>query len=178
MGCDACAVHLALANHTLSVALQTDWEVWLWLIGPPGPMAKRWQAHPRVTLFEQPAGDLGDKIFHSFQQPGHNIVLGTDTVLTRQDLLQAQGPGFSIGPAEDGGYWLIAANSPEQSLFNGIQWSTPKVFAQTCQRAKQLNKHCNLLRLRYDVDIARDLQRLITDPECPRSLKEVLKHYA
>ena len=59
-----------------------------------------------------------------------------------------------------------------------FQWSTPKVFAQTRHRAMQLNKHCNLLRLCYDVDIARDLQRLITDPECPRSLKEVLKHYA
>lgn len=174
----ACAVHLALANHTLSVAIQTKYPVWLWLRGKPGPLARRWHSHPQVTICEQPEGDLGAKIFHTFNQPGHNIVLGTDTVLTREDILQAQGPGLFIGPAEDGGYWLISDNSPEESLFKGIQWSTASVFEQTQQRAQLLNKHCNLLRLRYDVDIARDLQRLVVDPSCPHSLKEVLKHYA
>ena len=174
----ACAVHLALANHTLSVALQTTWEVWLWIKGEPGALVEQWQAHPRVNICRQPEGKLGTKIFHTFTQPGHNIVLGTDTVLTREDLQQAEGPGLFIGPAEDGGYWLIADNSPEQILFDGIQWSTASVLDQTRQRAQQLNKHCNLLRLRYDIDIARDLQRLIVDPCCPHSLKEVLKHYA
>ena len=64
------------------------------------------------------------------------IVIGTDVPdLTAEVIVQANVElnvhDISLGPAEDGGYYLIAMHRPHEALFRDIQWSTPTVFAAT-----------------------------------------------
>jgi uncharacterized protein len=65
-----------------------------------------------------------------------------------------------IGPSEDGGYYLAGLRRSAPGLFQGIAWSTPRVMAQTVERATTLGLSTALLPPWYDVDTAADLERL------------------
>src|SRR5712692_713458 len=61
-----------------------------------------------------------------------------------------------LGPAHDGGYYLIGLRAPLRQLFRGIAWSTQAVLGQTVARARQLGLSTLLLPRLRDVDTASD----------------------
>ncbi len=65
-----------------------------------------------------------------------------------------------LGPAEDGGYYLVGSKENYPDLFIGIDWSTNKVLEQTLNKADALNLSVHLLPTWYDVDTAKEIQRL------------------
>jgi len=65
-----------------------------------------------------------------------------------------------LGPAEDGGYYLVGLQQNQPNIFMGIDWSTHHVLAQTIQAAEQRNLTVHLLPPWYDVDTAADIDRL------------------
>ena len=65
-----------------------------------------------------------------------------------------------LGPAEDGGYYLIGLKQAHARLFDDIAWSTSLVFAQTVERARQIGLEPLVLPMWYDVDDVESLQRL------------------
>jgi len=71
-----------------------------------------------------------------------------------------------LGPSEDGGYYLVAMRRPAPGLFCDIAWSTPRVTAQTLDRAAALGLSVALLPPWYDVDTAADLERLRAELAC------------
>ena len=75
-------------------------------------------------------------------------------------LTHPSGSNLVIGPATDGGYYLIGLRRPCPSLFEEITWSSELVFEQTIVRARKLNLKSHILPEWYDVDDARSLQRL------------------
>ena len=90
--------------------------------------------------------------------------------------------GAALGPASDGGYYLIAfrksAFLPE--AFENISWSTEKVLQQTLAAFKKNNKPVRLLTPWQDVDTAEDLAALSTrhpteDGAAPRTLAYLRK---
>jgi hypothetical protein len=68
-----------------------------------------------------------------------------------------------LGPALDGGYYLIGLKQPTEKLFAGVPWSTDQVLAVTQQRAKTLGLSVGLTTAWRDVDTIADLQALITE---------------
>jgi uncharacterized protein len=62
-----------------------------------------------------------------------------------------------IGPARDGGYWLLGLRAPRPSLFQGIPWSTSRVLDETMARLRALGLEAALLPELTDVDQASDL---------------------
>jgi len=68
-----------------------------------------------------------------------------------------------LGPAEDGGYYLLGVRAPHAHLFRQIDWSTDQVAAQTRARASDLGLESVLLDPWYDVDDRHGLNRLIQD---------------
>lgn len=75
--------------------------------------------------------------------------------------LLAPGERMVLGPAEDGGYYLIGLRSAQAQLFTDIDWSTPAVTAQTLARAGEIGLETSLLPPWYDVDDGATLARLL-----------------
>jgi len=74
--------------------------------------------------------------------------------------LARPGDRIVLGPAEDGGYYLIGIKRADPRLFEAIPWSTATVFAQTCERAREAGIEVAELPLWYDVDDAATLDIL------------------
>jgi rSAM/selenodomain-associated transferase 1 len=64
-----------------------------------------------------------------------------------------------IGPADDGGYYLLGISRPHRRLFEDIEWSTPQVLAQTLARAAELELEVVTLPIWSDIDDAASLSR-------------------
>jgi rSAM/selenodomain-associated transferase 1 len=98
------------------------------------------------------------------------VVLNSDSptlptsYLTRTAALLAQpGDRAVLGPADDGGYFLLGVKAPHAHLFTDIAWSTETVAAQTRARAQDIGLDLIELPMWYDVDDASSLHRLIDD---------------
>jgi hypothetical protein len=68
-----------------------------------------------------------------------------------------------LGPARDGGYYLIGLRKPAPELFAGIPWSTDRVLALTQSKASAAGLKTALLPVRRDVDTLDDLLALINE---------------
>jgi glycosyltransferase A (GT-A) superfamily protein (DUF2064 family) len=75
------------------------------------------------------------------------------------DALEA-GADVALGPADDGGYYLVATSGFQPAIFERIPWSGPDVLATTIDRARNRGLAVGLLPPSYDVDEAVDLVRL------------------
>ena len=99
---------------------------------------------------------------------GSACVLNSDSptlptsVLTRTAMLLAQpGDRAVLGPADDGGYYLLGVKAPHAHLFEDIAWSTDSVAERTALRAREIGLELVTLPTWYDVDDAASLYRLI-----------------
>lgn len=91
------------------------------------------------------------------------------TVLLCQaaEALSRDGDRVVLGPAEDGGYYLIGVKAPHAHLFEDIDWSSDRVADQTRERARSLALELIELAKWYDVDERAALARLLHDFEHP-----------
>ena len=82
-----------------------------------------------------------------------------------QAIAAARAPGDRVvlGPAHDGGYYLIALSRPHAPLFADIPWSTPDVLQMTQMRAHEMDLAAHLLPAWYDVDDAQSLKLLLDE---------------
>lgn len=68
-----------------------------------------------------------------------------------------------LGPADDGGYYLIGMTQPHPGLFEGIAWGTESVLTDTLRAADRIGVDARLVRSAYDVDTIDDLLRVERD---------------
>jgi uncharacterized protein len=99
-----------------------------------------------------------------------------DQYTTAVQLLSQSGDRVVLGPSDDGGYYLIGMKANHRELFQGIDWSTERVFDQTRNRAEKLNLQIALLPNGYDVDDRVSLQRLCADLLENRVAADVAPH--
>ena len=91
------------------------------------------------------------------------ILIGSDCPdISRQIIQQGfahlQQKDIVIGPAYDGGYYLIGLRQPREEVFQDIEWGTEKVFQQTCDKIKAAGSSFTLLPTLRDVDRVEDLK--------------------
>lgn len=126
--------------------------------------------HPSVEKsFVQQGQDLGERMANAFArtfESGRNkvVLIGTDCpTLQSQHLLQAfdalNDSDLVLGPASDGGYYLIGMKGKAAYLFEGIAWSTSQVLSQTLHVASQQGLTTTLLPELDDIDTQEDWQR-------------------
>ena len=132
-----------------------------------------------MRLVAQRGADLGARMAHLAAEllaDGHRaaLLIGSDLpTLPAAHLTEASralAPGAAdlvLGPAEDGGYYLIGLARPAPALFEGIAWSTAGVLEATRARARGLGLREHLLPPWYDVDTPADLDRLRRDLGTP-----------
>lgn len=123
-----------------------------------------------VRLFRQDAGDLGRRMHGAlvctFKEFSHAILIGSDCPFLAISDLQAtckalgEGTPAVLGPAVDGGYFLIALAAPAPSLFENVPWGSDEVLEITRDRLKQLNWAWHELAPRRDIDRPGDLDFL------------------
>ncbi|HEX4639125.1 MAG TPA: TIGR04282 family arsenosugar biosynthesis glycosyltransferase [Chthoniobacterales bacterium] len=90
--------------------------------------------------------------------------------------LAEPGNRIVLGPADDGGYYLIGMKQMHRRLFEGIDWSTERVFEQTKQRAAELNLRVHELASGLDVDDRASLTRLRDQLISKKASAEVAPH--
>jgi rSAM/selenodomain-associated transferase 1 len=119
-----------------------------------------------LALTRQGNGDLGVRMHRALERTLRTypraMLIGTDAPsLGPQQLRNAarllRSHQAVFGPAADGGYVLVGLSAPEPHLFEGIEWSTPRVMAQTRERADQLGLVLGELPTLADVDEPEDL---------------------
>jgi glycosyltransferase A (GT-A) superfamily protein (DUF2064 family) len=89
-------------------------------------------------------------------------LLGVDHLIEAIETLQASG-GVVLGPADDGGYYLIGMKQAHAALFEGIAWGSDSVLTDTLRAAERIGVEARLVRSAYDVDTLDDLRRLERD---------------
>jgi len=126
-----------------------------------------------VQFVPQPEGTLGDKMSAAldelFSRGAEKAALvGTDCpLLDRSIIVEAshalEKSDLVLGPANDGGYYLIAMSSLRLELFDDIPWSTDAVLAKTRVRARESGLVVRELRELVDVDEVSDLRLLVEE---------------
>jgi rSAM/selenodomain-associated transferase 1 len=89
--------------------------------------------------------------------------LPTSLLVDAARALSLPGDRIVLGPAEDGGYYLIGLKQVHARLFDDISWSTPLVFPQTVERAREIDLRPVVLPVWYDVDDIAALHRLYAE---------------
>lgn len=168
----AALVQGRLLAHTLAVldraADQLDARNRLALTGVGERCGRRLLDRSGGTeLVPQGGGGLGVRLQRQFARgfaQGYRaiVLVGSDLPrLAAVDLQQAfaalQRVPLVLGPAADGGYWLIGLRASAGALFAGIDWGGSQVLAQTLGQAGRLNLPYSLLDVQGDLDRAADL---------------------
>ena len=134
-------------------------------------LIKKWLG-PYFVYRSQGEGDLGLRMERSFNDAFRSgasraVIIGTDIPdITRVTIQKAfnvlKQKDMVIGPAKDGGYYLIGLRRESLSLaiphiFNGIEWGTSNVLNATTRIARRLKLRYSLLEFLEDVDRPEDL---------------------
>lgn len=116
-----------------------------------------------VSIVDQGGGDLGERLTRA-GPPYPTLFIGSDAPDLTPDLLRNAAEALDhadavIGPAGDGGYWLLGLTRAVDGVFDGIEWSTERVFAQTMARLTAAGIDPVLLPELSDCDRPEDLAR-------------------
>ena len=161
-----------MTRMTLRCVVEADvGPVTLWCAPEPDAFLRALAGEFRVALRCQRGADLGERMHHALgdalaAHPGA-LVVGTDCpFLSGQDLHRARNRLFEhhdrvvLGPAHDGGYFLLAARAIDASLFANMPWGGDEVLERTRLRLAALGWRWSELDPRHDIDRPGDLVRV------------------
>lgn len=162
----ALAIYKALMNHTRNIALATNANRLLFYSQQINNKDK-W-SNEDFQKHLQAEGDLGTKMklafATAFKEPQKVIIIGSDCASLTPDIvaeafIKLETTDFVIGPAMDGGYYLLGMRSFEPSVFDNIEWSTESVFEDTVKAIEKLGKTYTLVEELSDIDYEEDWKR-------------------
>lgn len=169
----ALAVYRELLALTAAAVAAARVPATVWLAAAPAPAAGHTVAGTRAEWpglpwrVQPPLASLGERMALAFTDAfaagaGRVVVIGTDCPGLRPDLLRHAFARLSdhdlvLGPAADGGYYLLGMNELQPALFANKQWSTATVLADTLADAVRLGLRVAQLPVLRDVDAVEDL---------------------
>lgn len=158
-------IYRRLLMHTLQACafLDREKEAWYADAVPEEELAEVFG----FTALKQQGEDLGERMAHAIGsafQRGRSpvVIIGTDCPGISEELLRDAFSALEwndvvIGPARDGGYWLLGMNRMIPDLFKGKKWSSGSVRADTIADLERLGLSYVLLPELIDVDNEQDL---------------------
>lgn len=187
---EAADLYEAFLLDTLDACAPLDADVRLYLA--PSPPKRGVSFVPEgVAVFEQRGEGLGERMSRAFVDAfaggyARACIVGTDHPTLPTSFIEyaflslSQPRSVSIGPAEDGGYYLLAMNDFMPEVFRGMVYSRPAVFKETLQRIALAGAHAIVLPQWYDVDTPDQLRRLRAELRgnvdlAPRTSKQIEK---
>ena len=142
------------------------------------------------ALAMQTGATLGDRLAMAFSErfffhrTQKIVAIGVDEprltrALVRDAFALLDSCEWVIGPAQDGGYYLIGCRGAvfDPSIFRDVPWGTNAVLPLTLERIGATQNTLAMLPMRYDIDVIEDLQRFArenagAEGELPRLLRE------
>ncbi len=175
LGMDKAAeVYRILAEHAFTLAdtaMSNGVKVYLFFVPDASESEMRNWVGRDFVYCPQQGVTLGDRMKHAFSRTfddGSNTtaILGTDVPDLTTDVLFSSYELLSkvdivLGPSTDGGYYLLGMNRPVKSVFDGIEWSTDRVFLQTLQLLKQQRLSFDVLPEFSDIDTKEDYEKYL-----------------
>jgi rSAM/selenodomain-associated transferase 1 len=159
----ALEVYLKLLNHTLKCAEKSGCDIKLFVDGDRTYFEKY---HGSVE--PQLDGDLGEKMKDAFSRSftlGFEklVMIGTDCYELNVDTISSAFRALSfydlvLGPALDGGYYLIGIKKMQVELFQNMPWSTSELYDETIDLARRLSLSTYNLPFKSDIDEEKDLE--------------------
>lgn len=145
---------LAMLRDAVEVELHTDTGTGAW----PGMAPRKLQVE----------GDLGERMLHVLKgglaagRPVVGIIGGDipDVPLEAVRSLMGTAADVALGPARDGGYYMIACRRTDADMFAGVRWSTQNALADTVGAASRCGLSVQVGPAWHDVDTAEDLELL------------------
>jgi len=140
---------------------------------------------PDVSLMAQEGHDLGSRLTRVFERlfdAGYSsvVVIGSDSpdipaAYIEDAFAQLEGAGgrLVLGPAKDGGYYLVGMNGFLSAPFIDIPWSTASVLEATLAAARAHSIAVTLLRRWHDIDEPDDMAVLVDNPRTPASARYI-----
>lgn len=183
---DAARLHAAFLEDVLARLQGGDFELRIAWALDPGETDADMPAGP-VPGVRQQGSDLGERLYRALSEAAASgakavAAVGSDHPTIPLELVHRAfaavetGTDVVLGPAEDGGYYLIAlrAGAVSPRLFAEIAWSTEQVLPATLERCRELGLTVELLPTASDLDTPDDLRRLAvrmagSDLGCPRT---------
>ena len=158
----ALEIYKKLLNHTRTVATNSNCEVFIFLTETDEE--KFWEG---FTCQLQNGENLGEKMEHAFNMllnKGYKecIIVGSDCPGLNVEIIDSAFENLRlkeiiIGPAEDGGYYLLGIKKMYSSLFRKKNWSTKNVFSDTLLDIKKLGLSYHIMPILNDVDEEKDI---------------------
>jgi rSAM/selenodomain-associated transferase 1 len=184
----AAALQAALIRHTAALACRCAPEVFLAFDPPDAVTQLRPLVPDRVRLFPQHGRDLGERLTAAVDHVttrtvGPVLVAGTDAPTLGEARLHtaaeqlAAGADVVLGPAHDGGYYLIGLAAPTPAAFaiDPALWGGPRVLAATLAALAGADRKVRLLAPLRDLDTPADAAALLTDATLPADLRALLR---
>ncbi len=159
----ALAIYHRLLSHTRDISRGVQAEVMVYFT-PDLPVANPWEGIPHKAAV-QPSGNLGERMATAFQENTRHykrvIIIGSDNPALSSDHINTafdylKDADVVIGPAQDGGYYLLGMQTFQPALFHDIAWSTPQVLEQTLSVIQKLALSYATLPVQNDVDTYAD----------------------
>ena len=128
---------------------------------------KKWINSPDYKYLPQNGDDLGFKMLNAFRDSeslnyAKTVIIGTDCLEINDNIVSRSfhhldDNDLVLGPATDGGYYLIGTKIALEPIFKNISWSTSKVLKQTIKKAKEIKLKYKFLDFYNDIDYLEDL---------------------
>jgi len=180
---EALRLHIALVEDSLRLVRRAAAESGAapfvsfseaWSPGRRKDLAGIARAAAGMARIAQRGSDLGRRLlgtFRSLRARGFRriVVIGSDSPTLPPAILRAafaaleQESEVVLGPAEDGGYYLVGARRLLPGMFEGIPWGTDGVLRATLQALDHCGARAVVLPHWYDVDRPEDLERIRRD---------------
>jgi rSAM/selenodomain-associated transferase 1 len=158
----ALEVYLKLLSHTIQCAKDSGFKIKIFVDGDIN-----YFENGNLDFEMQSGGDIGTKMKDAFLRSfseGHDriVMIGTDCFEMNSDTIRGAFHAFALhdivlGPAKDGGYYLIGMKKMHDELFESMPWSTDFLLIKTIEKARLLGLSIATLPIKNDIDEEKDL---------------------
>lgn len=166
----AAALYRRMAEHTVGIARDLaqarDVSLEVRYEGASEDLMNSWLGD-ELLYREQTGSDLGDRMWRAFQDAFDDgfsrvVIVGCDCPEMSVSILDTALDRLTnwdlvLGPANDGGYYLMGLRKPHRELFQNVAWGTDRVLDQTVGIARYLQLSVIFVSALDDVDRPQDL---------------------
>lgn len=163
----ALQIYLALLRHTREVSLQVDARRMLYY-SDFIPDKDDWSSQDFQKMVQHGA-DLGERMSNAFllgliRPDDKAVIIGSDCASLSAEIIEEafaklEDYPFVVGPATDGGYYLLGMRYHTPEIFQEIEWSTEEVLPATLNKIRDLGESYFLLPELSDIDREKDWEK-------------------